>query len=152
MIPYEATGFEAEGKTIKKITVTAGERSYQVEAEKFILATGSFVGGGIVEKDGTVTEPLFNLPLFSENGQVSGTFVRTMLSSEALPIEGHQVFSVGLKVNENMQPVSSKGDTIYGNLFACGNILSGFSHTSSGCRYGVAITTGYVAGEEASKT
>jgi glycerol-3-phosphate dehydrogenase subunit B len=153
MTPYEATRFETEGKTISKIWVTSGERSYQVEADRFILATGSFVGGGIVEKDGTVKESLFNLPLFDENGlEVDGTFVRTMLSSEALPIEGHAVFSVGVKVNENFQPVSADGEPVYGNLFACGNILSGFSHTSSGCRYGVAITTGYVAGEEGSKT
>jgi glycerol-3-phosphate dehydrogenase subunit B len=153
MMPYEATGFEAEGKTISKITVTSGERSYEVEADRFILATGSFVGGGIVEKDGTVEEPLFNLPLFDENGsEVDGTFLRTMLSSEALPIEGHAVFSVGVKTDENLQPVSTDGEPVYDNLFACGNILSGFSHTSSGCRYGVAITTGYVAGEEASKT
>jgi glycerol-3-phosphate dehydrogenase subunit B len=123
-----------------------------VEAERFILATGSFVGGGITEKNGTVNEPLLNLPLFDENGlETGGTFLRTMLSSEALPIEGHQVFSVGVKVDENMQPVSANGEPVYDNLFACGNILSGFSHTSSGCRYGVAIATGYVAGEEASK-
>jgi anaerobic glycerol-3-phosphate dehydrogenase len=74
-----------------------------------------------------------------------------MLSDEAVPIEGHSVFSAGVKVDENMQPVSANGEHVYDNLYACGNILSGFSHTSSGCRYGVAITTAYVAGEEASK-
>jgi glycerol-3-phosphate dehydrogenase subunit B len=153
MIPYEATGFEAEGKTIKRIKVTSGERSYKIEAERFILATGSFVGGGIVEKDGAVKEPLFNLPLSDENGrEVNGTFVRTMLSNEAIPIEGHAVFSIGVKVDKDMRPVSAGGEPVYNNLFACGNILSGFSHTSSGSRHGVAIATGYVAGEEASKT
>jgi glycerol-3-phosphate dehydrogenase subunit B len=152
MIPYEAAGFEAEGKTIKRMTLVSGERTFQAEAEKFILATGSFIGGGIVEKDETVREPLLNLPLFDENGlEVGRTFIRTMLSNEVLPFKGHSVFSVGVRTNENMQPISANGELVYSNLFACGNILSGFSHTSSGCRYGVAITTGYVAGEEASK-
>jgi glycerol-3-phosphate dehydrogenase subunit B len=153
MIPYEATGFEAEGKTIKEITVTSGERSYKIGADRFILATGSFVGGGIIEKDGRAREPIFNLPLSDENGkEVGGTFLRTMLSNEAVPIEGHAVFSLGVKVDGNMRPVSAEGEPLYSNLFACGNILSGFSHTSSGSRYGVAIATGYVAGIEASRT
>ncbi|WXG47482.1 MAG: FAD-dependent oxidoreductase [Candidatus Atabeyarchaeum deiterrae] len=152
MLPYETSAFEAEGKTLRNMTVVSGERKFQVEAEKFVLATGSFIGGGIVEKDETAKEPLLNLPLFDENGrEADGVFIRTMLSSEAVPMGGHSVFSIGVKVNENMQPTTTQGEVIYGNLFACGNILSGFSHTSGGCRYGVAISTGYVAGDEASR-
>nr|MDO8133570.1 anaerobic glycerol-3-phosphate dehydrogenase subunit GlpB [Candidatus Njordarchaeum guaymaensis] len=151
-LPYEVKGFETEENNLKRMIAVSGERSFHVNAERFILATGSFIGGGIVEEDETVKEPLLNLQLFDENdAQVNNVFVRRMLSSEAVPIKGHPVFSIGVKVNENMQPVSAKGAPTYSNLFACGNILSGFNHTSGGCRHGVAITTGYVAGEEASK-
>jgi glycerol-3-phosphate dehydrogenase subunit B len=152
MLPYEATHFGSEEKTLKTMSVVSGQRDFQVEAEKFVLATGSFIGGGIIENEGTVKEPLLDLPLFDENdAQVNDAFIRTMLSNEAVPINGHPIFSVGIKVNENLQPVSADGEVIYDNLFACGNILSGFNHTSGGCRYGAAIATGYTAGEEASK-
>jgi glycerol-3-phosphate dehydrogenase subunit B len=151
-LPYEVKGFEAQGNDLKRMIVVSGERSFHVDAERFVLATGSFVGGGIVEEDETAKEPLLNLPLFDENdSQATDVPVRKMLCSEAIPIKGHPIFSVGAKVNENMQPVAGNGESVYNNLFACGNILSGFNHTSGGCRHGVAITTGYVAGEEVSK-
>lgn len=152
MLPYEATHLDAEGNTLKRMSVVSGQREFSVKAEKYVLATGSFVGGGIVENQETVEEPLLDLPLFDENGsQVNAVFVRTMLSSEAVPMNGHPIFSVGVKVNENMQPLTTQEEVIYENLFACGNILSGFNHTSGGCRYGASIATGYVAGEEASR-
>jgi glycerol-3-phosphate dehydrogenase subunit B len=152
MLPYEVTGFDAHERTLRNMNVVSGQRGLKVEAEKFVLATGSFIGGGIIENDETIKEPLLDLPLFDENDSpVHGMYARTMLSSEALPIDGHRIFSVGVKANENMQPVSADGDVIHDNLYACGNILSGFNHTSGGCRYGAAIATGYVAGEEASK-
>ena len=152
MLPYEVTRFDANEDTLKRMTVVSGQREFSVEAERYILATGSFVGGGIIENEETVKEPLLNLPLFDENdSRVDGPFIRTMLSNEALPINGQRVFSVGVKVSENMQPLSAQEEIIHENLFACGNILSGFNHTASGCRYGVSLATGYVAGEEASK-
>jgi glycerol-3-phosphate dehydrogenase subunit B len=152
MMPYEVAHFDPDGDALKRMSVISGQREFVVDAERYVLATGSFVGGGMVEKEGTVKEPLLDLPLFDENdSRVDGTFIRTMLSNEAIPINGQSVFSVGVKVNEKMQPITTQGEAIYGNLFACGNILSGFNHTSSGCRYGVSIATGYVAGEEASK-
>lgn len=151
-LPYEVKKIEIEENNLKRMAVVSGERSFHVDADRFVLATGSFIGGGIIEEEETVKEPILNLPLFDENdAQVNSVFIRRMLSSEAIPIKGHPVFSVGVKVNENMQPVSDKGEPLYSNMFACGNILSGFNHTSSGCRHGVAITTSYVAGEEAAK-
>jgi glycerol-3-phosphate dehydrogenase subunit B len=152
MLPYEVTHFDADEDTLKHMTVISGQREFSVKAERYILATGSFVGGGIIENEETAKEPLLNLPLFDENDSlVDGLFIRTMLSNEALPINGQRVFSVGVKVNENMQPLSTQEEIIHENLFACGNILSGFNHTTSGCRYGVSLATGYVAGEEAAK-
>ena len=151
-LPYEVKKFEMAENKLKRMAVVSGERSFHIDADRFVLATGSFIGGGIIEEEETFKEPLMNLPLFDENDrEVNNVFIRRMLSSEAIPIKGHPVFSVGVKVNKNMQPVSDKEQLIYNNLFACGNILSGFNHTSGGCRHGVAITTGYVAGEEAAK-
>jgi len=152
------SGFEAvdanvsEGK-IKSINAKTGSKKFEIAAKAVILATGSFIGGGL-EVDGDkwveyehVYETLLKLPVFDVSGNsVKWIQVQKLIRNEALPLDGHPVYACGVKVNEKMQPIDVEGKRMYNNLFAAGAVLSGYNYPIEKSGLGVALVTGDVAG------
>ncbi len=143
---YRAVGFESEGDHVTAVVLESGNKKFLARAHAFILATGKFIGGGIVEEKDEVKEAVFNLPLYDENGKpLRGRRIAQLLTRKPFPREGHPLMGCGVKVSPSMAPLS-EGGAIYDNLFVAGSLISGYNYVREKSGMGIAATTGYIAG------
>lgn len=142
VIEGKITSAEKEEDIIKSVLVKTIDKEINICAEKFILSTGKFLGGGIKQKDG-FAETVFNLPLFFQDKMVNKVKPQELLSKNILL--GQDIFSVGVRVNNYLQPLDKQGNVVYKNLYAIGSILGGFNLIDGRCSSGVSIITGYLA-------
>jgi glycerol-3-phosphate dehydrogenase subunit B len=121
-----------------------GERL--VAARAAVLATGKFIGGGI-ERDRRFRETVVGLPVFAGAQQVGGGFVGDLLGER---VESDQVaFRAGVRIDEALRPLGADGGPASKTLFAAGSVIRGYDPASDKTGLGVAIFTGYLAGEAA---
>jgi len=141
-------GCRALSATISKgecvaIRVLYGRREIEMEASAFILATGDYIGEGLIMEKGKVREPLFGIPI-NTHGETCSEWVE----KEPFPHMGHPYSFFGVGVDETMRPLS-KQKVFCDNLFACGSILGGYDYNTEKCGLGVCAVTGLVAAKKA---
>lgn len=147
---YKVVG-ASYNKMVKSLKVEMGRKIDEIEADAYILASGGFLGGGLKEEKDFLKESIFNLPVYSSEGEnLAEVNLEKLLNRNVFPKEGHQLFSSGINVNEKLQPISVDGEPVYSNLYAAGSILSGYNYIAEKSGMGVAIATGYLAGLNAS--
>ncbi|MET4696274.1 glycerol-3-phosphate dehydrogenase subunit GlpB [Endozoicomonas lisbonensis] len=114
--------------------------SMPLEADHFILATGSFFSRGLDSNQSSLTDKTFNLDVV-EAGQ------REQWSNERF-LNGHQHgFSYfGIETNERFNPYQN-GKAIT-NLYCAGGVLGGFNPVAEASAGGVAISTGWFAANQ----
>jgi glycerol-3-phosphate dehydrogenase subunit B len=112
-------------------------------AERYILATGRFIGGGLKADNEKAFEPVFNLPL-SQPQSREGWFANSFFSDFPHPI--HQA---GILTDSSFQPVDERGKSILENVWVAGTILAHHQCIDEKSREGIEITTGYMAAKNA---
>jgi glycerol-3-phosphate dehydrogenase subunit B len=126
---------------IQGIALGETRKSPVYRACAYVLATGKFVGGGLDAQRNRIFETLFDLPVqYPPNRK--GWFNTQLLTAAGQPFN-----SFGVEVNEDLQPVDPAGKVVYRNLFAAGGILAHADSMAEKSGGGVAIATGYAAGE-----
>jgi glycerol-3-phosphate dehydrogenase subunit B len=136
-VNMEVKGFHAENGRIASIESDASARPLKHRAERYLLATGGILGGGInSDHTGRVWEACFDLPLAVP--QRRAEWFRTRFLDPA----GHPIFSSGVAVNEQFQPVTANGSAVYTNLWAAGGILAHADPIRERSLEGIAIATG----------
>jgi len=121
-----------------------GERP--VAARAAVLATGKFLGGGI-ERVGRFRESVLGLPVFAGTRRVGEEYVGDLLDER---VESDQVaFHAGVRIDEALRPVRADGVPASPSLFAAGSVIRGYDPASDKTGLGVAVFTGYLAGEAA---
>jgi len=134
-------------KKLEKIEIGMERRREEIKCSAVILATGGFIGGGLKEHEGEIVEGIFGLPVCDQKGRfLEGIKILKLLREDLFSRDGHPAFAVGVKVDNMFRPVGLDGTPVYENLFAAGAILSGYSRVSEKSGLGVAISTGYFAG------
>jgi glycerol-3-phosphate dehydrogenase subunit B len=142
----EIISASATNGRVFQVESEAAARRYSQRASNFILATGGFLGGGFTARyDGQITENVFNLPVPALQHPAQW-FTRDFLS----PL-GHPIFKSGLQVNQAFQPVDAGKDVLYDNLYAVGSTLNHGDFVRQRALEGVALVTGYIAGERVGK-
>jgi glycerol-3-phosphate dehydrogenase subunit B len=132
--------FSAQGGRIAWIETDASARPLKHHADKFLLATGGILGGGInSDHTGRVWETCFNLPLTAP--QTRGEW----LNSRFLDPAGHPIFTSGVPVNRQFQPIDAQGAPVYSNLWAAGGTLAHADPIRECSLEGIAIATGIAA-------
>jgi glycerol-3-phosphate dehydrogenase subunit B len=129
--------------------VVAGGRA--IHARTWILATGRFVGGGVVRR-GVLAEPVLRLPVQAAEGREAGVnlAVRPAASLTARDRRRAQpLLSAGLRVDPELRPLDERGRPIHPRLFAAGAVVGGHEQATDGTGLGVAILTGFLAGRAA---
>ncbi len=115
-----------------------------IEAASVVLATGKFIGGGITRLQ-HFREPVFDLPLFAGGSRAQDQYIGDLLADR---FQGeHQVFRVGVRIDSGLRPVGLSGQPCDPRLFAAGSVISGYDPAADKTGLGVAIFTGYLAGE-----
>ena len=112
-------------------------------ADRYILATGRFIGGGLKADMEKVFEPIFNLPV-SQPPSREGWFRKAFFSDLSHPI--HQA---GILTDFSFRPVDERGDPILENVWMAGTILAGHHCIDEKSREGIEIATGYRAAKHA---
>jgi glycerol-3-phosphate dehydrogenase subunit B len=110
-----------------------------VVAEHLLLATGRFLGKGLVaERDG-IHEPLLDLPVAQPPHRSQWH------RASFLAAEGHAINRAGLEVDDCFRPQKIGGGPVYPNLYAAGSILAHQDWIRSKSGTGIAAATAYAA-------
>ncbi len=115
------------------------EPEHTVLAEKVLLATGRFLGKGLVAHREGIRETLLDLPVRQPENR--GSWHRENL----LDPQGHAINLAGLEVDGHFRPLDGQGRVVYENLYAAGSILAhqDWIRTKSGT--GLAVASAYGA-------
>lgn len=153
MVGFQAKSAIIEDTRVVKITVDAPRRKLSITPKAVILATGSFIGGGLVGTENGVTETVFDLMTVTQ-GFYSASGIRPTDSANIFSIspDGHAIFGSGVSVDPEFRPVANDGIHYAENLFCAGSILAGYNYTSEKSGLGVALTTGHAVGRNSVKS
>ena len=136
-----AIDFRAENGKVAWVSTRASARPVRHWAQRFLLATGGILGGGIVgDPTGQVEEVIFHLPLNDAPQDRKQWFHRDFMGPT-----GHRIFLGGVRVNEAFQPVDAEGGVAYENLWAAGGLLADSDPIAERSLEGVAIATAFRA-------
>ncbi|OGP56633.1 MAG: hypothetical protein A2162_10625 [Deltaproteobacteria bacterium RBG_13_52_11b] len=105
--------------------------------DRFILATGRFMGGGLVADQENIFEPTFNLPVTQPESR-DGWFKRSFS-------EDHPIHHVGIVTDSSLRPVDGKGALLLENAWVAGSILAHHNLIEEKSREGIEIATGTMA-------
>ncbi len=133
----DISGFKSDNGIITEIIIDKPGRPDVVAADAFILATGSFVSGGLRFNKTEFIETVFNIPVYSPD--------TTDLFNKDFFKLGHPIEKSGILVNNKFIPEESG----FLNLFAAGSILAYSETMKYGCGHGMAISTGVAAAKSA---
>jgi len=115
-------------------------------ADRYILATGRFMGGGLVASDERISEPIFSLPVTqppSREDWFKTSFFNT---------RSHPVHEAGILTDSSFRPTNENGNPILENVWAAGSILAHHHCIGEKSREGIEIATGYMAAKHAMGT
>ncbi len=110
-------------------------------ADRFILATGRFIGGGLQSSDEEIVEPIFNLPVFQPRSR-EDWFKKSFFSDSPHPIR-----QAGILIGSSFRPLDEGGNQILENVWVAGSILADHDTVEEKSKEGVEIATGYAAGK-----
>jgi len=136
------SGFEAAGDEVQTVTVESRANGTTVlAADAAVLATGGAEAGGITAFRGETIEPIFGCPVRAPSS-VSAW-------SKPEPLGEHRFARFGVETDAALRPQTETGELVYENLYAAGSVLGGHDFVAERSREGVAVVTGYEAGERA---
>jgi len=131
----------ADGR-LTTVYTEAAAREQEHQANTFLLATGGVAGGGIrTDHTGAVWETALNLPLHAPNGRGAWFAPRFLAES------GHPIFRVGVATNDQLRPIDGDARTVYENVAVAGAALAGADPVRERCLSGLALATGWKAGQ-----
>ncbi|NWF92654.1 MAG: anaerobic glycerol-3-phosphate dehydrogenase subunit B [Syntrophaceae bacterium] len=133
------------GRRCEGIRVSNPPLSSFYSADRYILSTGRFVGGGLVANEEKIYEPIFDLPV-SQPRSREEWFRKSFFSNLS-----HPVHQAGILTDSSLRPVDDKGERVLENVWIAGSILAGHDSTNEKSREGVEIATGYMAAKCAMK-
>jgi glycerol-3-phosphate dehydrogenase subunit B len=108
---------------------------------RIILATGRFMGGGLVAEKERIIEPIFNLPVIQPESP-EGWFTR-MFSGD------HPIHYGGIETDDSFHPVDKKGARRLENVWVAGTLLAHHNAIQEKSREGIELVTGYLAAKNA---
>lgn len=121
------------------LNIGGNDQSQTIRARSVILATGRFMGKGLLSDRKGIFEPLFNLPLYQPSDR------KSWHHEQFLNPAGHPINSAGVEVDDLFRPIGGDGKPIFSNLFAAGSILAHQDWMRMKSGSGLAIATAYAA-------
>lgn len=131
----EVAGFRGGDGRIEAAVV--GEE--ELAADAVVLATGRYIGGGLVGGR-RQREPLLGLEVFFR-GRPAADDARL---SHLVYLDSGPAFEAGLRTDASLRPVDRGGRPPYANLRAAGAVLGGWEPAAGGSA--VPVLTGWLAG------
>jgi glycerol-3-phosphate dehydrogenase subunit B len=143
LLGYSVSKATTKGKRCEGIELFHPPLITTYSADRYILATGRFIGGGLRADDQRIFEPIFNLPVHQPDSR-EGWFGNNFFNGPSHPI--HQA---GILTDLSFRPVNEKGDLLLENVWVAGTILADHHCIDEKSREGIEIATGYTAAKYA---
>jgi glycerol-3-phosphate dehydrogenase subunit B len=143
LLGYSISKTTIKGKRCEGIELLHPPVVTSYSADRYILATGRFIGGGLKANDEKIFEPIFNLPL-SQPPSREVWFRNSFFSDFPHPI--HQA---GILTDSSFRPVNEREELILENVWVAGSILAHHHSIDEKSREGIEIATGYIAAQYA---
>lgn len=128
-----------KGKRCEGVHVLNPPVSNFYSADRYILATGRFVGGGLVADEKKIFEPIFNLPVAQPKSR-EDWFRKSFFDDLS-----HPVHQAGILTDSSFRAVDEKGEVLLENVWVAGSILADHHSVDEKSREGIEIATGYTA-------
>jgi len=132
-----------KGRRCEGIEVLHPPVTNSYSADRYILATGRFISGGLKANEDKIFEPIFNLPLFQPESR-EGWFRNSFFSD--LP---HPIYRAGILTDSSFRPVDEQGDQVLENVWVAGTISAHHQAIAEKSKEGIEISTGYMAAKRA---
>lgn len=128
---------------VKTVWSEAAARLKSHQADEFVLASGGFLGGGMIcAPDGALHETIFDLPLKVLTRRADWFQNRFLVKG------GHPLFCAGISVDSNLHPLNAQNKIQYSNLSVIGSTLADTDPIRERSLEGIALATGFAAGEK----
>ncbi len=141
LLGHSASKTILHGKRCERIEVSHPPLSQFYSADRFVLATGRFLGGGLKGDEEKIVEPLFNLPVMQSKSR-DDWFAKSFFGH-------HPIHGAGILTDSSFRPVDQKGEHLLENVWIAGSILAGHDCIEEKSREGIEIATGYWATKNA---
>jgi glycerol-3-phosphate dehydrogenase subunit B len=115
------------------------ESELTISADGVLLASGRFLGGGLISDHLSIKEPIFDLPVTQPEHRKCWHMDRFFDSG------GHPVNMAGLETDSKLRPLNGNGNPKHELLFAAGSILAHHDGNRMKCGSGVSVATAYGA-------
>lgn len=135
---------DVDGDHCISISVNASGRQVKHEAKAFVVATGGIIAGGVILGEGSGKEAIFGLPLAVPPNVDDWT--------EPEIFGSHFITRLGVPVNAQLNATIPLNGKILENVFFAGRTLGGYDYATEKSGHGVALVTGWRAGELAAQT
>jgi glycerol-3-phosphate dehydrogenase subunit B len=126
-----------------EITVQNTPHDSVFSADRFILATGRFLGGGLWADMERIVEPVFHIPVFQPRSR------KEWFKERFFNTEAHPIHSAGIETDANLRPRSGEGAVFLKNVWIAGSILAHHQALEEQSREGIDIATGFMAAGKA---
>ncbi len=128
-----------QGKRCEEIQVFNPPIHNSYAADRYILATGRFIGGGLIAGKEKIFEPIFNLPVTQPDSREEW-FAKSFFNERP-----HPIHEAGILTDSFLRPTDEKRELLLENVWIAGSILSGHHSIDEKSREGIEIATGYRA-------
>lgn len=135
-----------KGKRCVAIHISHPPLMTTYSADRYLLATGRFTGGGLWADRERISEPIFNLPVKQPETR------EEWFRSHFFDSLSHPIHQTGIMVNSSFQPIDEGGNLILENVWVAGTILAHHNWMDEKSREGIEIATGYMAARYALST
>lgn len=141
-IGSEVLRAEAEADVLSAVYTEAAAREQRHIAKRFLLATGGVAGGGVfTSHTGAVWEAALGLPVRAPASR--GKWFASRLLDE----QGHAIYRSGVMTDNQMRPLDENDQVVYRNVAVAGAALADCDPVRERCYSGMAIATGWKAGQ-----
>lgn len=136
---------QPDGVRVAGVLLNAAGRQYAINCKDVILATGSFLHGGLkAGQNHKIIESVFNLPVDYQDDRSN------WVGKKIFEAQTYSTF--GVSVNNAMQPLDIHDEPMFDNLYAVGGILRGADRTLEVSRQGIDIATSHCAVEHLTRS
>jgi glycerol-3-phosphate dehydrogenase subunit B len=141
LLGHSVSGAVVKERRCKSIEVLHPPASTSYSSDRYILATGRFLEGGLVAKEEKIVEPLFDLLVHQPRSRED--WFGKSLSSE------HPIYQAGISTDASLRPVDENSNLILENVWVAGTILANHHSINEKSKEGIEIATGYMAAKHA---
>jgi glycerol-3-phosphate dehydrogenase subunit B len=121
------------------LDIGRGAAELKVKAGAVVLASGRFIGQGLVGGRSKIRETIFNLPVHQPASR------KGWHRLDFFDPQGHAVNRCGVLVDAAFRPLRKNGRIFHPSLFAAGSVLAHADWIRMKCGSGLAIASAYAA-------